>query len=299
MRAMLQILLCVLMNVGIFVCFRIFGILKLNTLQAIIFNYAICVVTGLIYIGDLSFFSATDYSSPWIYIALGLGGVFIGTFYLMAITTQKFSITVSSIATKMSLVIPVLVSLFLLGIRSKEYSIFNYAGMALAILAILLSSYKERKIKTDQISGFDLFLPILIFILGGFIDSAINYTNHTFLTNREEALFPIFVFTSASVIGGVILLVKRQPIQGKNILGGIALGIVNYFSIYFVLTSLSAFENDGAIVYPLINVGIILFGAIISVSFFGERLSKINLTGLILAMMSIYLISYQEIIKLF
>lgn len=296
---MLQILLCVLMNVGIFVSFRMFGIFKLNTLQAIIFNYIVCVFTGLIYIGDLSFLTTTDYSSSWIYIALALGGVFIGTFYLMAITTQKFSITVSSIASKMSLVIPVIFSLLILGIRSKDYTAFNYLGMALAILAILLSSYKEKKIKTEQISGFELFLPLLIFILGGFIDSTINYTNHNFLTEKEEALFPIFVFTSASIIGIILLIIKRQPIQSKNIFGGVALGIVNYFSIYFVITSLSAFSNDGALVYPLINVGIILFGAVVSVVFFGERLSKINLAGLFLAMISIYLISYQELSKLF
>lgn len=296
---MLQILLCVLMNVGIFVSFRMFGIYKLNTLQAIIFNYIVCVITGLIFIGDLRLLSSIDYNSPWVYIALALGGVFIGTFYLMAITTQKFSITVSSIASKMSLVIPVLFSLLILGIRSKDYTLFNYLGMALAILAILLSSYKERKIKTDQISGLELFLPLFIFILGGFIDSTINYTSHAFLTEKEEALFPIFVFISASLIGIILLLVKRQPVQVKNILGGIALGVVNYFSIYFVITSLSTFNNDGALVYPLINVGIILFGAIVSVSFFGERLSKINLTGLILAMISIYLISYQELSQLF
>ncbi len=296
---MLQILLCVLMNVGIFVCFRMYGVLKLNTLQAIIFNYITCVITGLIFIGDTEVvMSALSFEDSWIFIALALGGVFIGTFYLMAITTQKFSITVSSISAKMSLVIPVLFSLLILGIQSKDYTFLNYLGMALAIIAILLSSYKEKKIKTEAISGFELALPLLVFVLGGIIDSTINYTNHYFLTVKEEAIFPIIVFGSASIIGFIILAIKRERIKSKNVLGGVALGIVNYFSIYFLITALSAFQNDGAIVYPLINVGIILFGAIVSVAFFSEKLSKLNLAGLILAMLSIALISYQEITNL-
>ncbi|MTI22190.1 hypothetical protein E1176_14255 [Fulvivirga sp. RKSG066] len=295
---MVQILLCVLMNVGIFVCFRMFGVLKLNTLQAIVFNYITCVVTGLIFIGDMQLVSSVSTSDTWIYIAMGLGGIFIGTFYLMAITTQKFSITVSSIATKMSLVIPVLFSLLVLGIQSKDYTFFNYSGMFLAVVAILLSSYKEKKIKTEAISGFELALPILIFVLGGIIDSSINYTNHVFLSTKEEAIFPVFVFASASVIGIIILMVQKQTIKLGNVLGGVTLGVVNYFSIYFLITSLSAFENDGAMVYPLMNVGIIIFGAIVSVIFFKEKISKLNFAGLVLALISIILISYQELSNL-
>jgi len=275
-----------------------FGVLKLNTLQAIVFNYVFCVITGLMFVGDTDQLMTINFADTWIIIALVLGAVFIGTFYLMAITTQKFSITVSSIAAKMSLVVPVLFSLFILGIQSKAYTFFNYLGMGLALIAILLSSYKEKKIKSEAISGFDLFLPILIFILGGALDSTINYTNHHFLTDKEEAIFPVVVFGAASIMGLLILGVKREKIQLKSIAGGFALGIVNYFSIYFLLTALSAFQNDGAIVYPLINVGIITFGAIISVAFFKERLSKINMAGLILALIAIALISYQELSNL-
>jgi len=296
---MLEVLLCVLMNVGIFVCFRMFGVLKLNTFQAIVFNYITCVITGLIFVGDAGFIKQISISQTWVPIALSLGVIFIGTFYLMAITTQKFSITVSSIAAKMSLVIPVLFSLFVLGIKSKDYSIINYLGIFSAVVAILLSSYKEKKIDSEVLKGPDLLLPISIFLLGGIIDSTINYTNHHFLTDKEEAIFPLMIFLSCSVIGFTMIGIKRQKIKIKNILGGVALGIVNYFSIYFLLRALSEFQNDGAIVYPLINVGIIFFGAIISVVYFKERLSRVNLAGLVLAVLAIILISYQELLSTF
>lgn len=292
---MLQVLLCVLMNVGIFICFRLFGVVKMNTLQAIIFNYITCVITGLIYIGDTDFVNALSLDDSWLVIAFVLGAVFISTFYLMAITTQKFSITVSSIASKMSLIIPVLVSLFILGIQSKNYTLLNYAGMLLAIVAVFLSAYKERKIETSGLSGRELLLPLLIFILGGLIDSSINYTNHHFLTQREERIFPVIIFASASIFGIIALVVKRQKLHLKSILGGIVLGAVNYFSIYFLLTSLSAFENDGAIVYPLVNVGTILISSFLSILFFNERMSRLNQLGLLVAILAIIFISYQEL----
>jgi len=296
---MLEILLCVLMNVGIFICFRMFGVLKLNTFQAIVFNYLTCVVTGLIFIGDLDVIRKINFSEIWVLIALLLGIVFIGTFYLMALTTQKFSITVSSIAAKMSLVIPVLFSLFILGIQSKDYTVINYIGIFSAIVAILLSSYKEKKLDSEKLQRLDLLLPISIFILGGLIDSTINFTNHHYLTNSEEAIFPLLIFTSCAIIGFIIIGINMQKIKVSNVIGGVALGIVNYFSIYFLLRALSEFKNDGAIVYPLINVGIIFFGAIISVLSFKERLSKINLAGLFLAVLAIILIFYQELLSTF
>ncbi|ELR69108.1 Integral membrane protein [Fulvivirga imtechensis AK7] len=295
---MLDVLLCVLANVGIFVCFRLFSTFKMDTFQAIVFNYITCVATGLIFMDDHSILKEINTDTPWAWIGMGLGAVFIGTFYLMAITTQKFSMTVSSIAAKMSLIIPVLFSLFILEIQSKIYTWVNFGGMGLALISIFMSSYKERKIETHQISGFDLVLPLLVFVFGGVIDTTINYTNYRFLTAREAPVFPFLVFTSAGIIGIVVLTIRRRGLALKNILGGITLGVVNYFSIYFLITALSAFSNDGAIVYPLVNVGIIVFAALISVFFFKERLSKVNRIGIILAILAIVFISYQEIVSL-
>ncbi|GAA0890447.1 hypothetical protein GCM10009122_01250 [Fulvivirga kasyanovii] len=270
----------------------------MDTFQAIVFNYVTCVITGAVFMGDGSALGDITIDEPWVLIALALGGIFIGTFYLMAITTQKFSMTVSSISAKMSLIIPVLFSIFLLDIQSRPYTWLNYAGMVLALAAIFMSSYKEKKIEANKLKGLDLFLPLLVFIFGGLIDSSINYTNYYFLTERESAVFPMFIFASAGVIGIFLLISNRRKLSLISFGGGAVLGVVNYFSIYFLITSLSAFSNDGAIVYPLINVGIIIFAAGLSVAFFKERFSRLNQAGLVLAVLAIIFISYQEILAI-
>ncbi len=295
---MLNILLCISMNLGILICFRLFKTFGIHTFQAIVINYIICVITGTLFAGPNHVIGTVDTGQPWFWIGIFLGLVFVTTFYLMAVTTQKFSITVSSIAAKMSLVIPVVFSLLVLGVVSKSYSWLNYVGMFLTLPAIILGSLKSNGLKNSARSGFQLLMPIVVFLASGIIDTTINYTNYRFLTSKEEAIFPIITFFSAAIIGISVLLINRERLTRKNILGGTILGVVNYFSIYFLILALSSFNNDGALVYPMTNVGLILVSALVSYSLFKEKLSQLNIAGIVLAILSILLISYQELFNI-
>lgn len=252
-------------------------------------------MTGALFAGPRVVITTVDTSTPWFWIGVGLGLVFISTFYLMAIATQKFSITVSSIAAKMSLVIPVLISLLVLGVVSKSYTPLNYLGMSLTLPAIILGSMKPRQIKTEVKGLLEFFMPIAVFLASGLIDSTINYTNYNYLSSKEEAIFPIVTFFAAAVAGVSILIIKRDKLTMKNMVGGTILGVVNYFSIYFLIRALSSFNNDGALVYPLTNVGLILISALVSIILFREKVTKLNVAGICLAIISILLISYQEL----
>ena len=92
-------------------------------------------------------------------------------------------------------------------------------------------------------------------------------------------------------------MIKKVAFRPKDILAGILLGIPNYFSIYFQLKALSAFDNNGAIVYPSLNIGIIIGSTLAAVLIFKERLSRVNQVGVALAVVVIFLLSHQEIVK--
>ena len=213
----------------------------------------------------------------------------------MAITTQRFSISVSSIASKMSLAIPVAASIFIFNVQSKEYDIFNYIGILAAFPAIYLVSRKNKESTTDMTpSSFLKLLPLGVFLFSGIIDTMINYLNLHFLAESDHGLFLIVIFGSASIIGVLTIIIKKLKVTLTSIIGGILLGIVNFFSVYFLLKSLSEFGNDGALVFPLVNVGIVLLSAFVSIFVFNERLQLLNKIGLLVAMIAIILISYQE-----
>lgn len=294
---MVFLILCVLMNVGIFSLFNLYPRFKVDTFQAIVTNYLICVVTGFIFTGDPA--SVVEQGlQPWMLIAFALGGIFIGTFYLMAITTQKYGISVSSIASKISLAIPVVFSLFIFNIESKVFNFWNYLGLISSLFAIYFSSYRSGDqtglVKSRTYSW--LLLPILIFISGGIIDTTINYTNYRFLSDSQASIFPIFIFISASIIGIIALLIQRRALKLTSLIGGLFLGVVNYFSVFFLLKALSSFQNDGAVVYPVLNMMIILGSAFVSVYLFRDKLEPKNKFGFVLSLVSIFLIFYQEIL---
>ncbi len=278
--------------VSIFLLFRAFPIWKIDTFQAIVFNYVTCVVTGSFFIGFDQMLQSKPWEFSWLLFALGLGFVFIMTFNLMAKTTQILGVSVASVASKIALVIPVLFSIFILEIELQNIKLINIFGILIAIGAIVLCSIKPNKQKrssTDRLKWF--LLPFLVFILSGLIDLSLNTIKEKSIAPGQDAVFSVYLFLGACIFGLIIMIFKRNKIQLKNIIAGIILGVPNYFSIYFLLLALEAFNNNGAYFFPIYNVGIIILSAILGVIIFKEQLSKVNIVGIILAVLGVYLIS--------
>ena len=107
---MIYLVLSILASTIIFINFKLFDNYKINILQAIVVNYCIAFITGIIaYDGTVKITQIT--SLDWFNFTLVLGTLFIIVFNLMAITTQRSGLSVVSVATKMSVVIPVLFGL--------------------------------------------------------------------------------------------------------------------------------------------------------------------------------------------
>jgi len=295
---MIYLFLCILSNLLIFIAFRIYPKLKINTFQAIVMNYLICVLTGFVfYFSTLSSYVQQVASFPsWWYVAFLLSFAFILSFVLMAKTTQRLGITVATIASKISLVIPVTFSLLFFSRGLTGFTFPNYVGLALSLIAIVLASLKSNDEKVNSIweKGKFLFLPLSVFLLGGMLDTLINYANLAYIETGEDAVFVTSIFIMTLIWGLIWLIKKGERFEYKSLIGGLMLGIPNFFSMIFLLKSLEAFDNNGALIYPLINIGIILGGAIISVAIFRDSLSKINYLGVFLALVSLILISWSN-----
>src|ERR1043165_296178 len=111
---MLYLLLTIVLNAYLIVAFKVFERYKVDSLQAIVANYLVCVATGSIFIGRFPI-SAQSLAQPWIYWAMLMGAAFISIFNLIALCTRKDGITTTTIASKLSMVIPVAFALWLYG----------------------------------------------------------------------------------------------------------------------------------------------------------------------------------------
>ena len=136
-------------------------------------------------------------------------------------------------------------------------------------------------------------LVLAVFLGTGILDTLLNVADHSFKEPSFQKIFPVFCFSTAFVVGAIVSAIKRDKIEGKNLLAGVLLGIPNYFSIYFLLKSLDAFDNNGALVYPVLNIGIILLSSFLAFVLFKERLTKLNLVGVGIAVIALLLLTIK------
>ncbi len=285
---MLDLAFSVLFSSLIFVIFKLFSKYKVETLYAIITNYFVAAIVGLLfYNGDVDLVEIPEKSWFWGTFALGL--LFILVFNLMAATAQKLGVSVASVATKMSLVLPVLFGVFM---YKEELGPIKILGIVLALAAVYFASLKD---KSDSFKIRSLLLPILVFIGSGTIDVSLGYFQKELIASVELPLFSSTVFASAGFIGVLFILVSsyKHPIKinFRNIIGGIVLGVPNYFSIYFLLRALQNESLNSASVFTLNNVAIVMLSTLLGILIFKEKISMKNWGGIALAIISIILVA--------
>lgn len=285
---MLDLALSILCSSLIFVIFKLFSVYKVQTLYAIITNYVVACCCGLLfYQGEVLVSEIPE--KNWFWGTFALGVLFIVVFNLMAATAQKLGVSVASVATKMSLVIPVLAGVLL---YNEVLGGLKIVGILLALSAVYFAASKEKSITVEKSS---LALPFLVFLGSGIIDASIKYMQEFHIKEAEFPLFSATVFAAAALTGLVLIVLKalKKPIKInlRNILGGMALGVPNYFSIYFLMRALQNETLNSASLFTINNVAIVMFSTLLGILLFKEKISVKNWGGIILAVASIILVA--------
>jgi uncharacterized membrane protein len=124
----------------------------------------------------------------------------------------------------------------------------------------------------------------------------IKYVEHQFLVPGNVNDYLITAFSTAGALGSImltiLLITGKQKFMWKSVAVGAAIGIPNYFSIWFLMRVLKKFSNNSSAIIPINNMGIVLFSAVMAWMIFKERLSIINWVGIALALGAIALIAY-------
>ena len=277
--------------------FKVIERLRLNNLQVIVFNYITCVITGSLVNGSFPI-NITNLQTAWFPWACVMGTVFILLFNLIGFCAQRISVAVTSVANKLSLVIPFIFSLYL---YNEHATAMKITGIVLALVAVFMTCYRKGDntrggVKASKVILY--LLPLLLFIGSGLLDTMIKYVEQKFLNDNNKNDFLISVFFMAALIGVLSLVVQRlvsirkTRLQLKAVGMGIAIGIPNYFSIWCLVQVLKLYEGNSSAIIPINNMGIVLFSAVVAWWLFKERLSKINWAGVLLSIIAICLIAY-------
>lgn len=282
---MIYLALSIICSTIIVLIFRAFINYRIDSLQAIVINYITCAVIGLGATSGGQLMKLFEWSGLGVAVFLGL--LFIGLFYLIARTTQEVGVTAASVAQKLSFVFPVVAGILLF---DESFHLLKLIGFVMAVLAVLFISARRDGV---HLKG-SLRLPLLVFVGSGICDTTIKLMEAHHLALITKATFTVVLFGTAS-LAGLLWMIARSVRTGKkpdlrSIAAGVALGVPNYGSIYFLLSSLQQSGLEASQVFPINNVGIILVSAASAWLLFNERLNRLQAAGLGLALASIFVL---------
>lgn len=256
---MIYLLLAILSSAMISILLRISsGKIKAN-ISMLAFNYLTCTALGIAYAG----FIPGIVQNPGFPAALGLGianGVLLlVSFILMQASVRKNGVVLTSIFTKLGLLVPVALSVL---VFREVPTWVQTTGFCIAVAAIIV-------INLQKDSGrFDWSLIILLLLAGGTDAMAKIY----------EALGPadltdpylLYSFGAAFVLCVGVVIAKKERPGFREFLFGTLIGVPNFLSSKFLL---SALETVPAVVaYPTFCVATLLVITLTGVLAFREKL---------------------------
>jgi len=277
--------------------FKMLGKLNIPIFQAIVYNYITCVITGSIV--NQSFpINKEALGQTWFHWACLMGVLFIILFNMIGVTAQKISVAVASVSNKLSLIIPVVLSIYL---YNEKVEGFKLLGVIIALVAVIFTCLQDKKQEAGMdkaIVKWEYALPFLLFIGSGLLDSLINHVQQKHVNDSNSNAFLISGFAAAGTIGFVLLLLQfwqgKQRFSYKPVVAGIIIGIPNYFSIWCLVRYLKFSPWQSSASIPINNMGIVLFSTIVAWIAFEEKLSIINWIGITLSVIAIYFIAFGD-----
>ena len=286
---MIYLLLSIVFNAVLFVIIKLFARFNIDALQALVVNYFVAFLVGLFFL-DNSLAPKAIISHDWFKGSILLGFVFISTFYATTLTSQRNGLSVASVASKMSVIIPITLGVIL---YNESLGFVKIIGILLALIAVYFTSKKE----TGEVQNANnLLFPVLVFLGAGTIDASLKYLQTYHVPANQIGLFSTVTFFCAFTVGvlTILFLTIRGQIKfsGRNILGGIALGLPNYFSLYYLVKMLEAKAFQSATLFTIHNISIVLVSTFVGILFFKEKISLRNAFGIGLALFALYLVTY-------
>ncbi len=288
---MMWLIFSVVSSSALMVIFKLFGRFKVEIFPAIVFNYLTCFILGNLFLGQDNLFSNPVWNQPWLPRIAVLGFFFISAFYLMGLSTRNAGAGATSVAAKMSVVLPAAYSIVFL---KEPVYLWQLMGMALSLVCVYLmrpiNNHSEGK-------NNGLWVLVLVFIGSGLVDTGLNMVKNHYGAVVNDYKLSTIVFGSAGIIGLIILLFfyKGKKPGMRELLGGMLLGTTNYLSLLAMFGGIGHYNGSTAWFFAVNNIGVVALSTLVSVIFFKEKISTLGYFGLGLSAVAIILMNLNVV----
>lgn len=290
---MIYLILALLCGSTFAIIFKIFQLKKVDTMLAITVNYGVSFLLGMIIN-----FSGGEPINPlkatWLPMALVMGLMLMSAFVLMSISTRHSGVGVTTISARVALIVPVIGSYLVLP-NQPEPSWFAILMILVALVLVFWSKEDDSK----KINAKTILFPISVFLAFGMSNFFLKYSQYN-ISEKYASVTPTMqnelttltatIFFAAMAFSLLLYLLdkkREKKVKFKSIFGGTILGIINFFTVYLILTALG--EVSAAIFFPIYNIGIVLIALFVGMVFFKEKLKITQIIGVCLAIIAIVL----------
>jgi drug/metabolite transporter (DMT)-like permease len=289
------LILCILSSTGIFMVFKFVDRFSFPPLPVIVINYFTASLLGFVI--QASPKSLPDMArSEWFPISIVIGILFIIMFFLVAYSSKKAGIAITTVASKMSVIFPILFSVLI--DPGDRMTLIKAMAVACTLTGVALTVYKPGSGKLDKAA---VYVPLLLFAGMGLVDSLVKFAQHHYVNDSEVAPFSSVLFLNAFISG--LLVIAVMPGLFRNFVRlriwgwGILLGAVNFGSIFFLVRALNYLPpagrpTDSSVIFGINNIGIVALSVMAGWIIFRERLRPVNWIGVSLSAVALILFMF-------
>lgn len=285
------ILLTVLFATSLYVVLKLFPHFGINGFHGIVFNYFVAAAWAW-FLGGSNSFEGFESVRMFLPAAVITGLMFIIVFNLASLTTVHAGVAVTSVAGKMSMIIPIGAGMML---YNEQMTLIKLAGIIMALAAVYLINLDREKRK--GIPFRMLVLPFMLFAGSGIVDTLIKVMQQYYVTSVNRLLVITVIFLCAGIFGMIKLLFNVLQGKGKitfrNVLGGIVLGTCNYFSFYYTIRCLEYPGAESSTVFAILNSGVVLLSALVAYFLFKEKFTFVKFTGVVVSLVAILILFFS------
>lgn len=285
---MISLLLAVIASVLVSVLLKLARRWDIDVGQAIAWNYVVAATLSMLVFAPTPAMLRTV-PSAWIALA-GLGLLLPTIFLALAASVRHAGIVRSEVAQRLSLLVSLLAAFTLFGEPLEAAKAWGIALGLVALAGLVWRASPQAGTASEAADGWRY--PMLVFLGFGVIDVLFKRVAQAGVPLGAALLtmFVLALLVSLALQGWRFARGQVRP-SLRSAIGGLALGLFNFANILFYLRAHQTLPSQPALVFAGMNLGVVALGALAGLVVFRERLSRLNLAGLLLAVLAIAMLA--------
>lgn len=286
---MFYIFLSICCSVTVSVLLKLAKRYQIDVYQAITWNYSAAILLTWLFFRP----KLVNLQDVPVYTYASLGILLPLLFIVIATAVKLTGIVRTEVAQRLSLFIPVIAAFLLFDEKLNAVKIVSIAISFIALICLI--PWKQKRAVRRRSTNSWVYL-VVIFIGMGVIDVLLKQVAKSSVVPFTTSLFMVFVLAFIVSIVGLIYLIttKKTRFSWPHILIGWVLGVANFGNIFFYIKAHQALASRPASVFSTMDIGVIVLGSLVGIFIFREKLSRLNLVGILLGIVAIVINAFPD-----